>query len=225
MFDIFIIFRLLSLFHENVMKNSKKEKYLGDYITEKANSKDTIEDRKARGNAVLSSMTALLSDIPLGRRRIEAGLALRKAWFLNGCLFNSEVWIGFSPQDLHDLEVLDHKILRLIIGAQAKAPTEMLYLETSQLPIRNVISARRVSYYHTIMRRPKNELIREVFSAMKEEPTKGDWIHLLKEDLIDFGIDIENEAFIESLSKEQFKNIVKKKAREIAWKQLEETKS
>ena len=75
------------------------------------------------------------------------------------------------------------------------------------------------------MKRPKTELIREVFSAMKEEPVKGDWIHLLKEDLIDFGIEIENEDCIESLSKEQFKNIVKKKAREVAWKQLEETKS
>ena len=31
--------------HENVMQNSSKEKYLGEFITEKANSKDTIEDR------------------------------------------------------------------------------------------------------------------------------------------------------------------------------------
>jgi hypothetical protein len=122
--------------HENIMKNSSKEKYLGDYITEKANSKDTIQDRKSRGNAILSQMTALLSDIPLGNRRIEAGLALRSAWFLNGCLFNSEVWSGFSPQDLHDLEVIDHKILKLILGAQSKVPSEMLYLETNVLPIK-----------------------------------------------------------------------------------------
>ena len=33
--------------HENVMKNSSKEKYLGDFFTEKANSKDTIEDRNS----------------------------------------------------------------------------------------------------------------------------------------------------------------------------------
>ena len=156
------------------MKNSSKEKYLGDYITEKANSKDTIQDRKSRGNAILSQMTALLSDIPLGNRRIEAGLALRSAWFLNGCLFNSEVWSGFSPQDLHDLEVIDHKILKLVLGAQSKVPSEMLYLETNVLPIKNVISARRVLYYHTIMKRNKNELIREVYSAMNDDPVKGD---------------------------------------------------
>ena len=83
-------------------------------MTQKANSKDTIEDRKLRGNAMLSLMSALLSDIPLRKWRTETGITLRQSWFINGCLFNSEVWLGFSPQDLQDLEVIDHNILRLI---------------------------------------------------------------------------------------------------------------
>ena len=106
--------------HSETMENSKKEKYLGDFVTDKANSKDTIKDRILRGNAVYSGMCALLSDIPLGKRRTEAGIVLRNSWFLNGCLFNSEVWIGYSQQDIHALDVLDHQILRLITGAQAK---------------------------------------------------------------------------------------------------------
>lgn len=140
---------------------------------------------------------------------------------MTGCLFNSEVWLGYSQQDLHDLEVIDHKILRLIIGAQAKVPSEMLYLETGELPIKNVISVRRMLYYHTIMKRHKNELTREIFTAMKENPSKGDWIHLLKEDLEEISIDIENKAATESLTKEQFKEIVKSKIRLTAFQQLE----
>ena len=81
---------------------------LGDFVSEKGNSKETIEDRKVRGNAVVAQMTALLQDIPLGNRRVQAGIALRSAWFINGCLFNSEVWMKYSPQDLHDLEVIDN---------------------------------------------------------------------------------------------------------------------
>ena len=61
------------------------------------------------------------------------------------------------------------------------------------------------------MKRHKTDFIRQVYSAMKEEPVKGDWIHLLKEDLKDFKIDIKNETFIESLPKEQIKDIVNKK--------------
>ena len=48
--------------------------------------------------------------------------------------FNSEIWTGFNENDLKYLTVIDHKILRLITGAQAKVPIEMQFLETSQLP-------------------------------------------------------------------------------------------
>ena len=104
-------------------------------------------------------MRAIIRDIPLGRRRTEIGLVLRQAWFLNGCFFNSEVWSGYSDRDLKDLKVIDHNILRLITGAQAKVPSEMLYLETAQLPIINVITVRRLLYLHTILTRHDTELI------------------------------------------------------------------
>ena len=85
-----------------------------------------MQDRKTRGYAILAQMSAILQDIPLGNKKTEIGLILRMAWFLNGCLFNSEVWTGFTDIDLSDLEVIDHKFLRLITGSQAKAPKERL---------------------------------------------------------------------------------------------------
>ena len=85
----------------------------------------------ARGYAILSEMGALLSEVPLGNRRVEIGLALREAWFLNGCLYNSEAWGAISDDDLKDIENIDHKILRLILGAHSKVPIEALYLETA----------------------------------------------------------------------------------------------
>ena len=104
--------------HGESLKSSSKEKYLGDFVSKYGNSKETIKARKARGNAILSEMKAILRDIPLGYRRTQIGLVLRKAWFINSCFGNSEVWCGFSENDLHDLEVLDHQILRLITGSQ-----------------------------------------------------------------------------------------------------------
>jgi hypothetical protein len=126
------------------MKESEKEKYLGDFLTSKANSKDTLESRKARGYAILGNINDLLKDVPMGNRRTQIGLHLRKLWFINSCLFNSEVWSGVSENSLKDLNTIDHKILQVITGAQAKVPTEMLYLETSQLPLSHVISVRRL---------------------------------------------------------------------------------
>ena len=109
---------------------------------------------------------------------------------MNGCLFNSEVWSGYTKSDLHDLVLIDHQILRLITGSQSKVPVEMLYLETSQVPIDDVISVRRLLYLHDILRRPKEELIVQIYTAMKESPLKDDWIHLLRNDMIKFDISL-----------------------------------
>ena len=168
--------------HGEAMKSSQKEKYLGDFITNKGNSKQTIAERKARGEAILAEMKAILSEIPLGKWRLRTGLVLRQAWFINGCFFNSEVWSGFSESDLHDLEVIDHQILKAVIGAQAKVQSEMLYLETSQLPIKNLISSRRLLYLHNILSRQDSELVKQIYMAMKESPLKDDWIHLVNKD-------------------------------------------
>ena len=101
-------------------------------------------------------MKAILRDIPLGYRRTQIGLVLRKAWFINNCFGNSEIWCGFSENDLHDLEVLDHQILRLITGSQLRVPVEMLYLETSQVPIKDILSVRRLMYLYEILSRDQN---------------------------------------------------------------------
>ena len=94
-----------------IMKESEKEKYLGDFLSVKANSKGTIAARKARGYGILGEIGELLRDIPFGPWRTQIGLLLRKAWFINSCLANIEMWIGMSDNDLKDLEIIDHKIL------------------------------------------------------------------------------------------------------------------
>ena len=165
------------------MKTSEKEKYLGDYITNAANAKETIRERKRKGYGILAEITTILKDIPLGNKRKRVGLKLRQTMFLNGVLFNSETWIGFSKKDLKMLEVLDHKILKAILGAHSKVPTEMLYLETGELDLPSVISVRRLMYWFNIVKRHKKELIRQIYDAMKNTPAKGDWIHLLEDDL------------------------------------------
>ena len=209
---------------EELMKSSEKEKYVGDILNKNATSSDTLKNRKIRGYAVLSQMTSILSDIPLGKRRIEMGLELRQAWFLNGVLFNSEVWIGTTEKDLDDISVIDHKILRLITGSQAKAPTQMLYLETSTLPVRSVISVRRLMYLHTVLSRHEDELTRQFLDKMRGEPLKGDWIHLAIDDLNKIG---KNEEYIKSIvkqTKQEFKTTVKNDVRQYTLVELNKVK-
>ena len=99
------------------LQNSKGEKYLGDIISENGSIDETIKQRKLRGYSYISEIRALLSDMPFGFRRVEVGLILRNAMFLNGILCNSEAWHTISKKHIEELEVMDRSLLRYITGA------------------------------------------------------------------------------------------------------------
>ena len=79
---------------------------------------------------------------------------------------------------------------------------EILYLETGALPIRFTLSYRRLLYLHTLLHRNENELTKKVYFAQKESPVKGDFCHLVKDDL---DLVEMSEQSILQMSKSEFK--------------------
>ena len=73
--------------HSHSMNKSKKEKYLGDYITSSGNNKENITERVNKGYAIISEINNILNEIPLGRYRVDIGLRLRQAMFIYVTLF------------------------------------------------------------------------------------------------------------------------------------------
>ena len=74
------------------MKNTQKEKYLGDIISEKGTIKETIDNRISKAWSYVAEIGAILSEFPFGNKKIQVGLMLREAMFLNGVLHSSESW-------------------------------------------------------------------------------------------------------------------------------------
>ena len=108
--------------HESQMKNSDKEKYLGDFIDKSGKLKSTIEDRAGKGWGILSEIKAILNEVPLGKYKVEIGLQLRQAMLVNGLLFNSEAWHFVSPDDLTPLEKIDEALLRFLLDSHIVMP-------------------------------------------------------------------------------------------------------
>ena len=194
--------------HERDMKQAQKEKYLGDIINDKGNIKDTIENRIAKAWSYVSEIGAILSEFPFGNKKIQVGLMLREAMFLNGVLHSSESWHGITSTQIAQLETVDHHLMRTILSAHAKIPIEFLYLETGALPIKSVITSRRLNYLKHIHMQSEHELIKRIFSAQREDPKKGDWWLMVKDDMETFNID-ENEIITKN--KAQTKKYVKEK--------------
>ena len=81
------------------MSNSNQETYLGDKIDKSGLLKPTIKTRIGKGYGAVSTILAIVNEVPLAHWRIEAGLRLRDATLINGTLFNSEAWQGISKND------------------------------------------------------------------------------------------------------------------------------
>ena len=101
--------------------------------------------------------------------------------------------------------------------SHSKVPSEMLYLETGCLPLTDVVTVRRLMYLHTILQRPKTEIVRKVFSEQKNNPCKGDWVTLVEADMAELDINFDQ---IEGCSVEIFRKQIVGKIRNRAFQEL-----
>ena len=207
--------------HSEKMHESEREKYLGDVLDKSGKIRATIEDQRNKGYGIIEEILSIINEIPLGKYRLEIGLTLRQAMFINAILFNSEAWHGLTETEIRILEEIDETLLRSLVKGHSKTPLEFLYLETGAIPIKFIISSRRIIYLHTILTRSNTELIKRVYNAQKETPVKGDYYNLLKNDFLIIGEDL-NEEKIASTAKETFKRNVKIKIKIAATKYLKE---
>ena len=184
--------------HDKIMKDSNQERYLGDQLRNDAKVKATIDDRVGKGYGIVTEINTILEEIPLGKYRVEIGLKLREAMLINGLLYNSEAWHGVEKDDIKRLEKIDELLLRSLMGSHQKTPIEFLYLETGSLPISHIISIRRMTYLRILLMRDEKELTRRILMEQQKNPTKGDFIELVKDDFMKIGKDFDKtlEEFI-----------------------------
>ena len=117
------------------------------------------------------------------------------------------------------MKKIDEALLRGLVLGHAKIPVPALYLETGQVPVRYLLACRRLLYLQTILQRDSDELIHKVYIAQKAAPSPGDFCQLVDKDrqLLDC---LFTDEQIASISKYDFKTILKKKAKEEAFRTL-----
>ena len=138
---------------------------------------------------------------------------------LNGVLFNSEAWHGVTNADMKSLESIDEQLLRSLVQAHSKTPIEFLYLESGAIPIRFLISSRRMVYLRTILSKDDSELVKRIYRAQANNPSLGDYVELIKSDFQTIAVPFE-EAEIINQSAPLYKSYIKTKVREAALKYL-----
>ena len=116
--------------HDSIIKESSLEKYVGDMISEDCTVQKCLAFRVSKGIGIIAQLMSLLAEVTLGVHYFEVAMQLRESIFLNGILFNTEVWYGLKEQDMKELEHVDEMLLRKLMMAHRSTPKESLYLPT-----------------------------------------------------------------------------------------------
>jgi hypothetical protein len=210
--------------HKEEMHETNEDKYLGDQINKNAKHASTITKRRAKGFGIISDIMQILDVIKDGPTRIRVGLTLRETWFINALCVNMEAWHNVLSKDIEVYTNLDHYLMRQILGAHSKVPIELLYLETSAIPMEYVIASRRINYLRHIASRSNSELVKRVYNAQRQNPEKGDWCVRVEKDMAMVGLKM-SEAEMSVIPKNTFKGIVKKHVKSSAFKALLEVQT
>ena len=134
---------------------------------------------------------------------------------VNGILTNAEIWHPIKDDQMDVLENVDLMYIRKILKGHSKAPKETFFMETGLLPFKFITMKRRLMYLHTILHKPKSELIRKVYDVQKVLVTKNDWCQLVEQNRKELSISYSDEE-IEKMSAEKFKSIVTKSVQKMA---------
>ena len=210
--------------HNNKMHEADSVRYLGNIITPNGGISDTIEDRRNKGWGKVAVIKGILSEVDMGRRRIEVGLLLRKSLLVNSLLFTTETWSGVKESDIRRLELVDLALLRSLLDCHSKVASEFVYMETGSLMLRHILSMNRMMYHHHLLTLEDGETLKNIYDKQKSQPTKGDWYELLLKDFTFIGEDL-NEEVIKSYSKTEYKKKVKAAIEKAAFKYFLEQKT
>ena len=218
---------ILEAHGQDILK-SMQEKYLGDLIGDTiigdgCNEKN-ITNRRNKGLGLVAQIMSMLETVSLGHYLFETAMQLRESIFINGILFNSEVWYSLNKKQIKVLEDVDKLLLRRVLQTPVSTPSEALYLETGAIPISFILKGRRIMYLYYLLQLEECEMLSQFFYAQWNNPCKDDWTTMIQKDLDDLQINL-NIDEIKSYSWSRFKDLVQKHCDKAAFEHLSELKS
>ena len=97
-------------------------------------------------------------------------------------IFNCEAWYGVTLKKIKLLEKEDESLMRKVLGCPSKTPIHLMYLELGWQQLRFIIQSRRLNFLKYNLNQQKTSLVKQVFTAQKLSPQRGDWVKFLEKD-------------------------------------------
>ena len=153
---------------------------------------------------------SMLQEISFGPHYFKMALLFRDSILISSMLGSSEVLYGLTKSHIEKLEQVDRIFFRRLFQVPNCTTIEAFYLETSAVPIRFLLTGRRLLYLWDILQKNESELVRKVYNSQKLFTAKNDWILQVKSDLDECGIFLTDNE-IAMMKRISFKKLVKDK--------------
>ena len=199
--------------HGTPMGFVTEDTYLGDIVSQDGSNQKNVRSRVGKGIGIISQILLMLETVSFGHYYLQIALTLRETMFLSGILTNAEIWYNLKQSKIEEFEELDRSLLRKIFGTKISCPKEALHLESGTISVGTYIKARRINYLQYLLKENNDNMLSKFFHAQYNFEVKHDWTATVRQDLIDFGIQVNLEN-IKSKSEFVFKKMVKLKAQE-----------
>ena len=144
-------------------------------VTSDTKTDQNIKIPHDRGLGIINQIMSILKEVSFGIYHFEMGLLFRTSLLINGILFNTEVIHNLTEKQIEKLDECDKIFMRKLFGAEAGTPIESFYIETSTLPLKFILMGRRLMYYHTLIHKSESELVKRVYTAQRNFPSRNDW--------------------------------------------------
>ena len=148
----------------------------------------SINYKTGKGRGIVKEIMQDVQENSYGCYYFQAAILQRNMKLISSMLYNSEAWVNINEDQLRKLEQVDESLLQQILETPSTIPKEMLYLELGVLPIRFIITMKRLNYFYYLLHQPKESIFYQILKAQIENPKHNDWINLVRKDMENIGL-------------------------------------
>ena len=193
------------------MKQLAQDKYLGDQICSgglAASVKATIAKRKGKVLETIFDIKAIIDDARSHvTGGITAGLEIWEMAALPYLLNNCDTWLGVTESEIQELDNLQNLFYRVLLQVPIGCPIPMLLWDCAGFLMSNRIIMKKLILLHHIAKLSPDSVAYQVLNAQKHFGLPGLWEEC-QDILGKFDLNLSD------YTKEQWKNVVKKKMKE-----------
>ena len=197
------------------MNQTNEYKYLGFMISSKGDNMANIRKIKQKAFGVSRKILTKLKSLNLKQYFFECSVILMNAVLRGSILYAADMYYNIKETEYRQIERIEEEYMRKVLRTTKGCPIISLYLALGQTPARFQIMKMRLLFLKYILEQQDESSILKMLDIQIENPTKGDWASLCKNDIQKLDLKLSFED-IKTIKKSEFKQLLKEKTRKAA---------